>query len=1179
MGHHLHAAPAPARFELPILGIPRSLANAGTHARWQRAGKRNCWLLSSPHARYCRRHFVESGPGDPNAPTRTVLPGGSDAATDEGGDPDRTRSSADQTHASVAGTPRSGADKARRPAPLQYRDPERYEVIAEHGRGGLGRVMRARDKELGRPVAIKEMLHPGLTSELRFFREALITARLEHPGIVPVHEAGRWPDGTPFYAMKLVAGRPLKAVIEDATTLDARLALLPHVVAVCDAIAYAHSRGIIHRDLKPSNVIVGDFGETVVIDWGLAKDVAEPDDPASPATTPAAPGLTIAGTVLGTPGYMSPEQAAGTADTRSDIFAIGALLSHVLHGQPPVGASGAPPAPPAARPSAKVPAALQAIVAMATAADPSQRYSAARALGDDLRQYQSGKLVTAHRYSLAQLIHHWATRNKRLLAVSLVAAVVLVATIGVSASRIVRERGEAVTARAVAEAQRQELILAQARHDLNVDPSRALLWLQAYRGDDQRGPQSIAGEALARGVSAYVLNGKASHLSLIEPASDTTFFSLGAGSALRRWTLSGRGATNDVATTDFSDQVVLDYAPRARRMVRTSNNGEIVVDDGVAIRSVLQTSGKPRQLTISEDGSRILIVDGAGRLAISSIDGSADTTLIERSAEVAACRFVDGNRVSIVFANGGAEEIDLATQKSRRLMIPAAAFADVAKSGHIVTLSDSGDLTVVSPGLTSPTRFAVAAVCRQMMVSPRGDLVALRCGERLLMISLSTGAVMLDYPQSQPTMTWAFSDDGEWLASSSLDGRLLLVSTRTWSTQRLLGHAAVVHSALAFVGENLVSGDELGQIRVWQLPDHQSMVSLPKGDVRRVAASPDGKWFATDSSLGIVRLWDSDGRLQREYRGHKSIIPSVTFSADSRYALTPGWDGKLGVWPTGPGSTGRLLDAGPEEVVSVVASDDGAITASDDGAVRVWNLETGASTLLTGVPAEPYFVTTTGSLVAAGGKTGAVHQFDRDSGTFSLVTQFGHPLSALRYSPDGRWLVSSDEGGTVRVAANATRGMVAQVETNSPVVAIAISYDSTLLAIATQDRVLQILTLPQMEVLQVHSAHVKRMTFARSRNALAAACHDGTARVWHFGEIESVEVVAVGDDPIGVALTPDAGKLAVTRRYGLSIIDLGRNQIGPGRTALLSRITSALTSYQRPRSLPPEQKDLPYAEE
>ena len=151
-----------------------------------------------------------------------------------------------------------------KPGVPQPRNPARYHMIGEHGRGGLGKVSRAHDLELGRDVAIKELLSRSAMHEVRFMREALITARLEHPGIVPVHEAGRWPDGTPFYAMKLVSGRPLRDLIAERKTVDDRIGLLHHVIAVADAIAYAHGRNIIHRDLKPSNVIIGDFGETIV---------------------------------------------------------------------------------------------------------------------------------------------------------------------------------------------------------------------------------------------------------------------------------------------------------------------------------------------------------------------------------------------------------------------------------------------------------------------------------------------------------------------------------------------------------------------------------------------------------------------------------------------------------------------------------------------------------------------------------------------------------------------------------------------------------------------------------------------------------------------------------------------------------------------------------------------------
>src|SRR5262249_25468758 len=164
------------------------------------------------------------------------------------------------------------------------------------------RILEAWDRRHDRPVAIKQLLNPGRDAVERFLREAAVTARLQHPSIIALYEAARWPSGEPFLALKLVVGRSLADVIAATPDLKARLGLLPHLIAVVEALAYAHARGIIHRDLKPANVLVGDFGESVVIDWGLAKDLGAAD--ATPdATGVAGPDLTVAGRALGTPAY------------------------------------------------------------------------------------------------------------------------------------------------------------------------------------------------------------------------------------------------------------------------------------------------------------------------------------------------------------------------------------------------------------------------------------------------------------------------------------------------------------------------------------------------------------------------------------------------------------------------------------------------------------------------------------------------------------------------------------------------------------------------------------------------------------------------------------------------------------------------------------------------------------
>jgi serine/threonine protein kinase len=294
---------------------------------------------------------------------------------------------------------------------------DRYVLEREIGSGGMGRVFAARDLRLSRPVAIKMLRVRDAALAARFEREVRLAARLQHPGVVPVYDAGFWPSGEPYLVMKLVLGQSLARVIRDADTAADRLALLPHVLTAAEAVAYAHDQGIVHRDLKPINIVVGAFGETIVLDWGLAKDLraVASDDPEAPAlATP--PGDTAAGAVLGTPSYMSPEQAAGRAvDARADVYALGAILHHVLAGAAPelrADAAGGPPTlVPLAALEPRLPPDLLAVVAKALAADPQARYATAFELAEDLKRFQAGQLVAARRYSPLALAARFAARH------------------------------------------------------------------------------------------------------------------------------------------------------------------------------------------------------------------------------------------------------------------------------------------------------------------------------------------------------------------------------------------------------------------------------------------------------------------------------------------------------------------------------------------------------------------------------------------------------------------------------------------------------------------------------------------------------------------------------------------------------------------------------------------------
>ena len=234
----------------------------------------------------------------------------------------------------------------------------------------MGAVYEAEDVTLSRRVALKvlDIPDPGGDLARRLARESRVLASLEHPGIVPVHDAGTLADGRVFYAMKLVEGERLDEHLIRVPSVADRVRLF---LRVAEAVAFAHSKGVLHRDLKPGNVMVGSFGEVLVMDWGLAKTFQEPDDGRW--------------AVLGTPGFMAPEQVAGGAmDVRTDVYGLGASLRALLD------SAGAP------RPGR----ALQAIVAKATAADPAARYPDVPSLARDVVSYLDGERVDAHREGL-----------------------------------------------------------------------------------------------------------------------------------------------------------------------------------------------------------------------------------------------------------------------------------------------------------------------------------------------------------------------------------------------------------------------------------------------------------------------------------------------------------------------------------------------------------------------------------------------------------------------------------------------------------------------------------------------------------------------------------------------------------------------------------------------------------
>lgn len=366
----------------------------------------------------------------------------------------------------------------------------RYVLRHFHAKGGMGEVWMAEDPDIGRPVALKRMLSERPDQVRRFRVEAQITGQLEHPGIVPVHELGVNDSGQTYYAMKFVQGRTLKKVLDEyhelktkgAATEVEQVRLLQIFLSLCQTVAYAHSRGVLHRDLKPENVMLGEFGETILLDWGIAKVMGQPDDALGEAPGPVVrleegeEGTeTRAGAIMGTPCYMAPEVAAGLTDEvdfRSDVYLLGATLYEMLTARQP--RTGNTPmelikkarieSPPSTRTiDPTIPKPLDAICSKAMALLKEDRYASASELAEDVQRLLAGEPVTAYREGFWARTWRWAKRHRTVLGRAAAALVVAVGcAVGYNEVRKA-QRESARLAREVARGQERD----QARRDLN----------------------------------------------------------------------------------------------------------------------------------------------------------------------------------------------------------------------------------------------------------------------------------------------------------------------------------------------------------------------------------------------------------------------------------------------------------------------------------------------------------------------------------------------------------------------------------------------------------------------------------------------------------------------------------------------------------------------------------------
>ena len=780
-------------------------------------------------------------------------------------------------------------------ATLPKVDPTGYALGLEVARGGMGRIIAARDLRVGRPVAVKELLGRSPHLAARFEREARVTARLQHPGIVPIYEIGRWPDGTPFYTMRMVDGRTLRAAIERATTLPDRIALLPAVLAACEAVAFAHSQRVIHRDLTPSNVLVGAYGETVVIDWGLAKDLSEGrrdddpiDDPYRSETSRAsADGLTGVGAVVGTLAYMPPEQAnAESVDERSDVYALGAILYHLLAGAPPYRSrttidlledvkAGPPPAIETIAP--RSPRDLVSIVTKAMARSPDARYPSARELAEELKRFLTGRIVEAHQYSQLELIRRFIQRNRAAVMVAVLAAVVLVSVGSVFVNRILRSSREAQdTAR--------DLVLEKGRIELLAgEPLRALAYLnEAY-------------QAGARGPAIEFL--LASALSDIESSRRT----LDCGGDARAVDLRERSSS-----------------PRLTHLAAACHNvGQIWhLETGTLIADLKASDGKEFAggfdgILYSHDGATVATwgEDGVARL------WDAKSGLLRHSYKHGA---------PITFTTFTPDDEQIAT---------------TGDDGYARIWNVSSPQQPIQSIQGSDDRFV-----RRLFGVLTPD------GQRLLTVTFAgsgrawalDGNLLDGFEHGTGVVGGSLSADGSHAVTCDLKGVAKIWDAKTPTDPvRLAGHTDVVWRCIFSPdGRRVLTTSHDGTAKVWDANTGALLISVNHDDVIWLGSfSSDGRRFVTIGVSGRAKVWDSSsGSMLSSHDSRRG--KDARFSNDGHLVVLRG-DERIEVW--GLPSTRRSSFEPPPSASLVAVTMDGQRIATrkpvaEDRANPGWNV-------------------------------------------------------------------------------------------------------------------------------------------------------------------------------------------------------------------------------------------------
>ncbi|MFT5048814.1 MAG: WD40 repeat protein [Chlamydiales bacterium] len=1030
---------------------------------------------------------------------------------------------------------------------------DRYTLLDEVARGGMGTIFKVWDAHLKRTLAMKVSFKrrrasgsssrpSSSSSEFRFVEEASLMGRLDHPGVVPVHDIGVDAVGHMYFTMRLVKGHNLKTVFElvrstsDGWSLARAVGVL---VKVCETLGYAHSKGVIHRDVKPANVMVGRFGQAYVMDWGLARSAGRehgstrtgPPGSRDVDSSPGAGLVTTDGQVLGTPAYMPPEQARGELGligSRSDIYAVGAMLYDLLSGHAPFSdgrmtagrtvlqalREGPPTALDRAAPWA--PGELVAIAEKAMARESADRYTDMQMLAADLRAYLEGRVVGAHRTGAVVEFRKWVQRNR--LTAGAVGVTVLFLVLGTVAVAWVQMS----KSRALGETNRQ------------LEAQSLELFASNDRLNDQRARADLA---------AYSARIAAAQASLQSNRVDIASDHLEAcPEELRGWEWHHLQSRLDVSVATLSDPAGngarawgVAFSPDGQRLVSGTFGGRLRT---WALPIALEAPQSPDMVIEAHDRwIREVAIDGAGRwIATGSDDGTVRIWGLAGGDSIWSSE-PTGVICDVSFDAEGERLVTASLDGTARIWRTATGVEEFVLRGHVGRVDsarfDASGERVITIGSDSMLRVWDAhsgSSLREAEVfdplietnrdkalglSPDGRLVALGgpAGDLRVLDAVSLETVHFLYGHVGHVKSLAFSPDGSLLASASADQTLRIWDAETGAEVWIgRGHTSAVASvAWHPEGALLATSSDDGTVKLWDIGESADVdvFEMGRGMAVSVSIRPDGREIAIGRNTGPVLLNADTGEV-RFGRAHRQLFESATAydPTGTWLAASLGDDWTIGVWECAHPGDPAVLDGHADLVTDIEFSADARMLASSslDGTVRVWRVADWSSEMTLGPHKSHVYCTTFRpgrevDQLVSGTRAGWLRVWDLDSGRVSHEWRgHGAPVRGVRFSPDGGLLATTSEDHTVKLwnttdwtEVRTLRGHADGV--HSPV----FSPDGSRLATSSRDRSIRLWDVESgvsVATLLGHRGWVTALDFAPDGTWLVSGSNDKSVILW-----------------------------------------------------------------------------------